>query len=113
MDYPKHTPLAAAGVAVALAGVAALKPHPAPLAPPHMVVVHSSEHVERQEPRADCEAACAHLRDVKCSLGDSMFCVPVLQDGTTPLSPHVEGSCAAIAQAIDVDDARRMGVRCE
>lgn len=113
MNYPKHTPLAVAALATVAAGYGALKPQPAPLAPPHMAVVHASEHLERQESRVDCEKACARLRVVKCSLGSSLYCEPTLQDGTTPLSPHVEASCTAIAAAIDLDDARRMGVRCE
>lgn len=114
MDYPKHTPLAAAALALAAGGYAAVRPQPAPLAPPQMVVVHSGERVARNEPRLDCEVACAHLKDdLGCSLGSQVTCVPALQEGTTPLSPNVTASCAAIAQAIDLDDARRMGVRCE
>lgn len=113
MDYPKHTPLAVAALAVIAGGYAAVRPQPAPLEPPHMVALSKGQELGRQEARSDCEKACAHLVDVMCSEGSDLYCVPKLQVGAPPMNPATLASCSAIAQAIDVDDARRMGVRCE
>lgn len=113
MDYPKHTPLAVAAVAALAGGYAAVRPQPAPLAPPHMVAMSRGQELGRDETRADCEKACAHLVDVKCSEGSDLYCIPKLQTGAPPMRLATLASCSAIAQAIDVDDARRMGVVCE
>jgi len=62
-----------------------------------MVAVGPHEHLARQEPREACEKACAHLRELHCPLGDQVACVPALQEGNTPLAPHVTASCEEIA----------------
>lgn len=113
MDYPKHTPLAAAALALAAGGYAAVRPQPAPLAPPHMVAVHTHESVGRDESRDSCLKACDHLRELQCFEGRNIFCAADLQTGAPPMDPETLASCAVIAQAIDVADAVRMGVRCE
>ena len=113
MDYPKHTPLAAAALALAAGGYAAVRPQPAPLAPPQMVAVHSGQQLGRNEPRKSCDAACAHLNVLGCFEGRNIFCASDLVIGAPPMSPAKLASCDAIAQAIDVADAVRMGVRCE
>lgn len=101
MDYPKHTPLIAAIAAAAIGGISLARPQSVTVAAPRMVGVGPHELLERREPRADCEKACAHLRELKCTLGDSLYCVVALQDGTTPLAPHVTASCEEIQHATE------------
>jgi hypothetical protein len=97
MQIPNHIPVVAAVVAAGIGGASLLRPQTVTVAPQHMVAAGPQGRLDRDEPRDKCEAACAHLREIHCSLGSSLYCVPALQDGTTPLAPHVTASCEQIA----------------